>query len=68
MKDKGTFIGVPDEQPEKLKIPLFSTAVREGFPSPASDYVETPLDLNELCISHPASTFIVRVDADADSM
>ena len=67
MKDKVTLIGAAGEHPE-LKIPLFSTAVRAGFPSPADDYVEQSLDLNALCIEHPASTYIVRVDADADSM
>lgn len=31
-----------------------------GFPSPASDYVETRLDLNVLLISHPSSTLIIN--------
>ena len=31
-----------------LQIPLFSEAVSAGFPSPAQDYVEKALDLNEL--------------------
>ncbi|MFT4271177.1 MAG: hypothetical protein QM578_09215 [Pantoea sp.] len=30
-----------------------------GFPSPASDYVERRLDLNELMVSHPAATIFV---------
>ncbi|TMD90228.1 MAG: translesion error-prone DNA polymerase V autoproteolytic subunit, partial [Chloroflexi bacterium] len=36
-----------------------------GFPSPADDYVETALDLNELVIAHPAATFYVRVSGDS---
>ena len=68
MKDKVTLIGLANEHPDKLQIPLFSTAIRAGFPSPADDYVEKPLDLNELCITNPASTFILRVDEGADSM
>jgi len=49
----------------RLKIPLFSEAVSAGFPSPAQDYVEKSLDLNELCIKRPAATFFVRVEGES---
>ena len=49
----------------RLKIPLFSEAVSAGFPSPAQDYVEKNLDLNELCIKRPAATFFVRVEGES---
>ena len=49
----------------RLKIPLFSEAVSAGFPSPAQDYVEKALDLNELCIKRPAATFFVRVEGES---
>lgn len=52
----------------RLNIPFMESRIRAGFPSPAQDFVEKVLDLNELCIRHPASTFFVRVDQDADSM
>jgi len=39
--------------------------VSAGFPSPAEDYIEKTLDLNELCIQHPAATFFVRVDGES---
>ncbi|GAB4216292.1 MAG: translesion error-prone DNA polymerase V autoproteolytic subunit [Synechococcales cyanobacterium] len=32
-----------------------------GFPSPAGDYLEPPLDLNRLLIARPAATFFMRV-------
>ena len=32
-----------------------------GFPSPATDYLEKKLDLNELLVKHPAATFFMRV-------
>ena len=35
--------------------------VSAGFPSPADDFVENILDLNEYLIKHPAATFFVRV-------
>lgn len=46
-------------------IPLFSEAVSAGFPSPAEDYIEQSLDLNEFCIKRPAATFFVRVQGDS---
>ncbi|MDF1763283.1 MAG: translesion error-prone DNA polymerase V autoproteolytic subunit [Oleibacter sp.] len=49
----------------RVAIPLFQDRVAAGFPSPAQDYIERTLDLNELCIKHPAATFFVRVDGDS---
>ena len=48
-----------------LDIPLFSDAVPAGFPSPATDYCERKLDLNELCIQKPAATYFVRAQGDS---
>lgn len=48
-----------------LAMPLFVSTVKAGFPSPAQDYVERTLDLNELCIRHPNATFFVRVEGDS---
>jgi DNA polymerase V len=45
--------------------PLFSTGVSAGFPSPADDYIERRLDLNEHLIKNPAATFFVRVAGDS---
>lgn len=36
-----------------------------GFPSPADDYVEVGIDLNEQLIRHPSSTFFLRVSGDS---
>jgi len=46
-------------------LPFYVSAVQAGFPSPADDYIEQHLDLNEHLISHPASTFIVRASGDS---
>jgi len=48
-----------------LPLPFFLTSVPAGFPSPADDYLDKTLDLNELLIAHPAATFFVRVDGDS---
>ncbi|MBT3361951.1 MAG: DNA polymerase V, partial [Rhodospirillales bacterium] len=37
-------------------MPFFATAVQAGFPSPADDYMEGALDLNEHLIRRPAAT------------
>ena len=43
-----------------LSLPLLLSRVAAGFPSPAEDYVEQFLDLNDHLITHPAATFFVR--------
>jgi DNA polymerase V len=48
-----------------LLVSLFDGCVPAGFPSPAEDYVETPLDLNEFLIQNKAATFLMRVDGDS---
>ena len=40
-------------------------SVVAGFPSPAEQYLEPPLDLNELLVKRPAATYFVRVDGDS---
>jgi len=44
---------------------LFIVTIPAGFPSPAEDYVEGPLDLNRHLIPHPAATFFVKVKGDS---
>ena len=44
-----------------LPLSLMSSEVRAGFPSPADDYAESSLDLNELMIQHKEATFFCRV-------
>ncbi len=58
-------IGVADLDPALLQLPLFSSKVAAGFPSPADDAVEKALDLNELLIKRPAATFFVRVEGES---
>jgi len=36
-----------------------------GFPSPADDYLELKLDLNNLLIKHREATFFLRVEGDS---
>lgn len=66
----------PEETPLKLEIfsvgegeqfarPVFLSSVQAGFPSPAEDYQDKKLDLNELLIKRPSSTFFVRVSGES---
>ena len=50
---------------KKMKIPLLSDSISAGFPSPADDYTEENIDLNEYLISNPYSTFFLRVKGDS---
>ena len=50
---------------EKESLPLFSSSVQAGFPSPAENFLEKQLDLNDLLIDRPAATFYVRVVGDS---
>lgn len=67
MTHKQTKVTIIGEYEEKTRVerPLFLTPVKAGFPSPAEDFVDTALDLNELLISHPAATYFVRVEGDS---
>src|SRR5205085_6619185 len=50
---------------KKVLIPFVDTKVKAGFPSPAQDYIEQKLDLNEHLIKHPSSTFVIKTDGDS---
>jgi len=56
---------VPFEKRTNLRLPLVSASVEAGFPSPADDYLERGIDLNEELIRNPAATFLVRVKGDS---
>ena len=47
-----------------LPLPFFLSHVPAGFPSPAEDYEEGQLDLNDF-VNHPAATFFVRASGDS---
>lgn len=47
------------------QLPVFSSKVQAGFPSPADDYIEGYLDLNSKFIRHPSSTFVLQATGDS---
>ncbi len=57
------FITTPDLS--QLSLPLYGERCAAGFPSPAQDYVERTLDLNEFLIHHPNATYFVRASGES---
>tara|TARA_B100001741_G_C16375185_1_gene515153 strand:- start:163 stop:606 length:444 start_codon:yes stop_codon:yes gene_type:complete len=49
----------------KNATPFFVDSVSAGFPSPATDYLENKLDLNEYLVKHPAATYIVKANGSS---
>lgn len=56
---------IPFEKRTELSLPLYLSRIEAGFPSPADDYVEQKLDLNEFLVSNPAATFFLRVKGNS---
>ena len=59
------YLGEHPHPGTSCRIPYFPGAVPAGFPSPADDYMDGKLDLNEHLISHPAATFYCRVSGSS---
>jgi SOS-response transcriptional repressor LexA len=55
----------PAEFGAKMPIPLAEQSVKAGFPSPAQDYMEGEIDLNDILVRHREATFYVRVSGDS---
>lgn len=53
------------ETSSKVRLPLFLSRISAGFPSPAEDYVELSLDLNEHLIKHKKATYCLRVNGNS---
>ena len=57
--------GCLDPDGNTTKVPIFTEKVHVGWPSPADDYVERSIDLNEFLISNTAATYLVRAKGDS---
>lgn len=49
----------------KAEFPLMLSVVAAGFPSPADDYIDKKMDLNEHLVRHPTATFFVRASGES---
>ena len=48
-----------------LDIPFYQSNVPAGFPSPAEDFMDLDLNLQEYLVQHPSATFCVKVTGDS---
>lgn len=56
---------LPEKESEFIELPLYAHKVVAGFPSPAEDYIEETLDLNEKLIRNKEATFLLSVQGDS---
>lgn len=50
---------------DSLCLPLFSTRISAGFPSPADDFLQSHLNLQNALIPRPAATYLMRVKGNS---
>ncbi|MBT6601207.1 MAG: translesion error-prone DNA polymerase V autoproteolytic subunit [Nitrospina sp.] len=67
MKNKTSILIPIEVTPESPtgEWPVFASTIAAGFPSPADDYIESYIDLNEYLIQHKEATFFLRVRGDS---
>lgn len=53
------------EFPPPLPLPLDCVKISAGFPSPAADYEDKRLDINDYLVRNPVSTFFFPVQGDS---
>lgn len=58
-------ITAPTIGKQPVRTPLYGHKVEAGFPSPADDYIEDRLSLDEHLIQHRDSTFFVRAKGNS---
>lgn len=50
---------------KRIYLPVAGSKVQAGFPSPATEYEDDSLDINDIVVSNPAATFYVRVKGNS---
>ncbi|WMW67068.1 translesion error-prone DNA polymerase V autoproteolytic subunit [Nitratidesulfovibrio liaohensis] len=55
----------PSASGVRVACPLLLARVAAGFPSPADDYLDRPLDIAEHLIRHPEATFFLRAQGQS---
>ncbi len=56
---------IPHISEEPTRLPLYSTKVAAGLPSPADDHVENTLDISEFMIDRKDSTFFITIKGES---
>ena len=55
-------LGPVASYPKPMALPVGGARVSLGFPSPAEDFLDDGIDLNEALIRNPAATFLYRAE------
>ncbi len=58
-------LSVSVQAKQSQPIPFANECISAGFPSPADDYIDVGIDLNEHLIRNPTSTFLLRVSGNS---
>jgi len=61
----GAGVFIPLLAAPRLELPLGAVKISAGFPSPAADYEDRRLDINEYLVRNPVSTFFFAVEGDS---
>jgi DNA polymerase V len=54
-----------DVNDQDFALPLFTSRIPAGFPSPADDHKEDVLGLNAFLVKNPLSTFLAKAEGDS---
>ena len=50
---------------KRSMVSYILSRVSAGFPSPADDFIQSKIDVNDLLIEHPASTYFIMVSGNS---
>ena len=49
----------------RAPVRFYDTGISAGFPSPAQDYEDPRLHLNDLLVKNPDTTFVIKANGDS---
>ena len=58
-------VSVCNREAARNRYPLYESPAACGFPSPAADYMEKRLSLDDLLVEHPAATFFAKAQGSS---
>ena len=65
IKQKPAFEFFKPDKSKSLLLKLFTNTISAGFPSPAEDFLDKKLDLNDYLIKNPSASFFVKVNGNS---
>ena len=63
MKDKLTFFHPTTDS--KLEMPFIAAGIKAGFPSPAADFDETRISIDQIVVKHKEATFYAKANGNS---